>query len=120
MKSTLAIIAIDLLKALFLNSMQKNTALSTILTNLQIEEKTTAKNSSEEQFQLVVDFIDHLIQNDFNRLLTILYRVDISEQKLKAALAQNKDTNINSAFIIANLLLEREEEKIRSRAKYRP
>ena len=99
--------------------MQKNTALSTIFTNLQIE-TNTPENSPEEQFQLAVDFIDHLIQNDFNRLLTILYRVDISEQKLKAALAQNKDANINSALIIANLLLEREKEKIRSRAKYRP
>lgn len=99
--------------------MQNNQALSTIIKNLHIEEENDLEKSQSENFQILVNFIDDLIQNDFNRLVSILYRVDISEQKLKLKLAENKDSNIRSAEIIANLLIEREQEKIRSREKYR-
>ena len=100
--------------------MENTKAIINIITNLQItEEKTAVEKSKSEQFKVVVDFIDDLIQNDFNRLLSILYRVDISEEKLKLKLAEHKDRNIPSAEIIANLLIEREEEKIMSREKYR-
>ena len=100
--------------------MENNKALINIITNLQItEEETALEKSNREQFKVVVDFIDDLIQNDFNRLLSILYRVDISEEKLKLKLAEHKNRNIPSAEIIANLLIEREEEKIKSREKYR-
>lgn len=100
--------------------MENTKAMINIITNLQItEEETGVEKSKSEQFKVVVDFIDDLIQNDFNRLLSILYRVDISEEKLKLNLAEHKDRNIPSAEIIANLLIEREEEKIRSREKYR-
>ena len=94
--------------------MENNKALINVITNLQIEEKSNA-----EQFEVLVAFIDDLIRNDFNRLLSILYRVDISEQKLKMKLAENKKTTVRSAEIIAQLLLDREEEKIISRAKYK-
>lgn len=98
--------------------MENNQALQAVVQNLQIEENTAAK-STQEQFELLVNFIDNLIQTDFNRLLHILYRVDISEQKLKTKLAENKETTVRSAEVIAQLLIEREEEKIISRAKYR-
>ena len=99
--------------------MQNNQALSTVIKNLHIEEENDLEKSQSENFQILVNFIDDLIQNDFNRLVSILYRVDISEQKLKLKLAENKDSNVRSAEIIANLLIEREQEKIRSREKYR-
>ncbi|SFB71715.1 hypothetical protein [Kaistella jeonii] len=98
--------------------MENNKALINVVTNLQIEENTGDK-SSANQFEVLVAFIDDLIRNDFNRLLSILYRVDISEQKLKRKLAENKETTVRSAEIIAQLLLDREEEKIISRAKYK-
>lgn len=94
--------------------MENNKALINVVNNLQIEEKSNTK-----QFEALVTFIDDLIRNDFNRLLSILYRVDISEQKLKMKLAENKKTTVRSAEIIAQLLLDREEEKIKSRAKYK-
>lgn len=99
--------------------MQNNQALSTVIKNLHIEEENDLEKSQSENFQILVNFIDDLIQKDFNRLVSILYRVDISEQKLKLKLAENKDSNVRSAEIIANLLIEREQEKIRSREKYR-
>lgn len=99
----------------FIKIMQNTTA----LTNLLIAEENALEKSHPEQFRVLVEFIDELIQNDFNRLLSILYRVDISEQKLKRKLAENKETTVRSAEIIAQLLLDREAEKIRSRAKYK-
>ena len=98
--------------------MEHNKALIAVVNDLQIEE-TVSERSSEEQLKVLVSFIDDLIRNDFNRLLSILYRVDISEEKLKRMLAENKDTQVRSAELIAQLLVEREQEKIISRAKYR-
>ncbi|QOW09206.1 hypothetical protein Q73A0000_01955 [Kaistella flava (ex Peng et al. 2021)] len=98
--------------------MENNKALIAVVNNLQIEDHSGEK-SDAEQFEVLVSFIDDLIRNDFNRLLSILYRVDISEQKLKQKLAENKETTVRSAEIIAQLLIDREEEKIISRAKYR-
>ena len=97
--------------------MKNHIALTTVIANLQIRNESEYEKLNTEQFQLLVNFIDDLIQNDFNGLLRILYRVDISEEKLKQMLAENKNTEVQSAEIIANLLIEREEEKIKSRAK---
>lgn len=99
--------------------MEKNDALIAVVNNLQITNKKTGSETSEKQFELLVEFIDDLIRNDFNRLLSILYRVDISEEKLKLKLAQNKATPVPSAEIIAQLLIDREVEKMVSREKYR-
>lgn len=98
--------------------MEHNKALIAVVSDLQIEE-TVSERSSAEQLKVLVTFIDDLLRNDFNRLLSILYRVDISEEKLKRTLAQNKDTQVRSAELIAQLLVEREQEKIISRAKYK-
>ena len=98
--------------------MEHQNALLAVLNTLQIEDHNQEK-SNTKQFELLVDFIDDLIQNDFNRLLSILYRVDISEEKLKLKLAEHKDSKMRSAEIIAHLFVEREAEKIISREKYR-
>ena len=61
--------------------------------------------------------INDLIENDFAGLVQILYRKDISESKLKELLAEN--TGHDSGWIIANLLIEREQQKIESRKLYK-
>lgn len=99
--------------------MHNNTALTTVFQNLQIEKEINLERSNAEQWEILVAFIDDLIQNDFNRLLRILYRVDISEGKLKIKLAENKDVDVRSAELLSQLLIEREIEKIASREKYR-
>lgn len=59
-----------------------------------------------------------MVSHDFNKLLNILYRVDVSEEKAKHALATKKDKETNGE-ILAKLLLERESEKIKWRAYYK-
>ena len=98
--------------------MEKEIALSDIVKDLELSDKNVQEESYETQFEMLSQFIDHLIQTDFNRLLSMLYRVDISEEKLKLKLGENKNEQFSSR-IIAQLLIDREIEKIASRAKYR-
>ncbi len=64
----------------------------------------------------LVEQVNHLIVSDFNRLVSILYRLDISEKKITALLDHNQ--NEDAAVLIAGLMVERQVEKIRSRQQY--
>ncbi len=61
--------------------------------------------------------INFLIQSDFQKLVSILYRVDVNESKLKNLLKENQ--GFDAASIITDLIIERELQKIRSRQEYR-
>lgn len=61
--------------------------------------------------------INYLIVNDFSTLVHILYRIDVSEKKLKTLLKEN--TEANAGKIIAALVIERQLQKIRSRQQNR-
>lgn len=80
-------------------------------------DEVLSKHSEQEQFEALAFYLNHLIQSDFNRLLNILYRIDVSEEKIKSALTKNEGEQ-SSGHIIARLLIEREIEKIKLRAKY--
>ena len=60
---------------------------------------------------------NELINTDLNHLVQILYRIDISERKLKETLNQNKDKDAGK--LLAELTVERQLQKIRSREQYR-
>ena len=66
--------------------------------------------------QLLAEKINELITNDFQKLVLILYRMDVSEIKLKQLL--NENAGANAAVIIADLMIERQAEKIRSRQQF--
>jgi hypothetical protein len=80
--------------------------LSTLSGNLTIQDKEKLK----EKLQV---YINHLLVNDFHKLISILYRVDVSEKKLKQLLFEHPQTD--AALLITQLLIERQEEKIRSK-----
>ncbi len=63
--------------------------------------------------ELLTEKINFLILNDFNKLIYILYRADINEQKLNKLLAENKQEDAGK--IIAALFIQRQLEKIKSR-----
>lgn len=65
----------------------------------------------------LIALINELIANDFERLIGLLYRLDISEKKLKQALAENSGTD--AALIIADAVIQRQAEKIKTRAAFR-
>ncbi len=70
-----------------------------------------------EWFQLLTDRIDYLIQTDFNKLVSILYRLDVSETKLSQMLKDQ--TGTDAAEIIARMIIERQREKIITRAAFK-
>lgn len=51
------------------------------------------------------DAINEMIKNDFSRLVQILYRIDVSEAKLKYLL--NSNPNEDAGKLIAQVILER-------------
>ncbi len=63
------------------------------------------------------EYINHLIQTDFQKLIVILYRVDVSEPKLKKLLKQHPGED--AAGIITELIIERQEQKIKSRQQFK-
>lgn len=77
-----------------------------------------AENISIENLKVkLAHHINHLIQNDFNKLISVLYRVDINETKLKQLLKENPDED--AATIIADLIIERQLQKINSQQQFR-
>lgn len=61
--------------------------------------------------------INHLINTDFEKLVFLLYRIDVSEQKIKALL--DNTASSNAGELIAQAIIERLEEKKASRAMYK-
>jgi hypothetical protein len=61
--------------------------------------------------------VNHLILNDFQKLVSVLYRIDVSEAKLKYLLKENPGEDAGK--IIADLIIERQLQKIKSRQDFR-
>lgn len=72
--------------------------------------------SSEKLEALVAEKIEWLIQKDFNKLIALLYRIDVSESRLRLLLQENQGKD--SPALIARLIIERIRQKIETRRKY--
>ena len=64
----------------------------------------------------LVEDINQLILNDFEKLIQLLYRIDVSETKLKEVLQKNPNTD--AGIIIAKLIVERQLQKIKTAASF--
>jgi hypothetical protein len=62
-------------------------------------------------------YINHLIKNDFEKLVMLLYRIDVSEIKLKQLLQQNNKKDASE--IISKLIIERQLQKIKTRNQFK-
>ena len=65
----------------------------------------------------LIDAINWLIIHDFEKLVFILYRIDVSEAKIKTL--YNKENTNFAEHVIADAILERLAEKKASREKYK-
>ena len=65
--------------------------------------------------KLLISRIEELAQNDMEKLLWILYRIDVSEKKLKAALANAPPEDFSKT--VADLIIERQIQKDETRRK---
>jgi len=67
-------------------------------------EKTFSELEQLEPSDLII-YINDCIQHDFNKLVQLLYRIDVSEEKLKYILQLNP--NEDAAKLIAAVIVER-------------
>ena len=66
----------------------------------------------EDLLQQLADYVNDLLLNNFSQLVQLLYRVDVSEKKLRQLLKDHSSTD--AGLLIAKLLWERQEEKIKT------
>ncbi len=64
----------------------------------------------------LIAFINDCIQHDFNKLVQLLYRIDVSEEKLKYILQLNP--NEDAAKLIASVIIERLAATKAARARF--
>jgi len=89
--------------------------ITTINKDLSIElPETIDMNALEERLK---EYCNHLIKTNFEKMVGILYRIDVNETKLKQVLNQNP--NEDAGEIIAHLIIERQLEKINTRKKFK-
>ena len=74
------------------------------------------ENSTEKIREELIVLLNELINKDFNSLVQLLYRIDVNEKKIRLYL--NQKTNEDSASVIADLIIERQLQKIETRKKF--
>ncbi|HXD76335.1 MAG TPA: hypothetical protein VN616_00935 [Puia sp.] len=67
---------------------------------------------------ILAEKVNDLINTDFTGLVQILYRIDVSEERLKKILRENR--GIDAGLLIARLMIERQWQKIETRRKFNP
>ncbi len=86
------------------------------LINKELAIEIAEKISYNEIRAELAAYINNLIKNNFDKLIAYLYRIDVNEQKLKSLLQENP--NEDAGNIIATLIIERQQQKIRSRKQF--
>lgn len=66
--------------------------------------------------QLLVDRVNQLILTDFEQLVSLLYRLDVSEAKINQLLQTYPQQD--AALLVVDLVIAREAEKIKSRREW--
>ena len=70
------------------------------------------KRSIEELKLALSYYINDLITHDLNKLMSLLYRIDVSEKILKGNLQEQKE---DAGLIIAELIIDRQLQKTKTR-----
>ena len=96
--------------------MQENRELiQTIITDFSIN--LPAEAGIDELREALSQYVNHLIVHNFTKLINLLYRLDVSEKKLQQWLLEN--TTEDAGKIIADLIIERQMQKIKSRNAFK-
>src|SRR6476469_6663360 len=82
----------------------------------QIAQLDALMTEEDARFLQLAASLNEAILHNLDGVIRLLYRVDVFEKKVRAALAQ---TTEDAGTVLARLLLDREKEKAASRARYR-
>lgn len=94
-----------------------NTDLVTYI-NKSLETDISQSISIEGLRTKLAAHINHLINHDFEKLVFYLYRIDVNESKMRAVL--DNQQHENAGDLIADLIIERQMQKIQSRKENSP
>ena len=95
--------------------MSDENPIDSVLSAIKKESDIFKRSALRDQ---LIFYVNHLLLNDFSRLVQWLYVIDVNEEQLKMHLAQN--TGKDSAAIIADLLIERHAQKEKDRSSTPP
>jgi len=101
------------------NNVLFTTVLNTIQKDIQLPEAAINKVENVDLDTLrtyLTEIIRELLDRDFNRLMQAMYRIDIPEENFINALNAKNPNEIPAE--IANLVINREMQKVESRKKY--
>ena len=70
----------------------------------------------QELRRVLILRIEELIARDTEKLMWVLYRIDVNEKKVNEALTVN--SSLNYAEVLADLIIERQIEKAKTRKQY--
>ena len=88
-----------------------------MIDQVRIEFDVKKTGDTEEEFRIqLTNAIAELLRNDFSRLIQILYRLDVNEEKLKKQLKTNQE--VEAAEIIAGMIIDRQIQKLETRRKF--
>lgn len=83
------------------------------ITALELPEQLSFENLQ----LLLAAHINQLIKNNFEQLISLLYKIDVSEKKLKQQLTSHPDEDAGQ--LIATLIIERLQQKIEFKKQFR-
>ncbi len=69
-------------------------------------------------FERLAKYINDLVNHDFEYLLSLLYRIDVEEKNIRAVLSAQPGADAGE--LIAQLIIDRQEQKIKSREQFKP
>ena len=98
----------------------KETRLSELIIqdfNLDTEQSLLEVGHLDELREKLEKIVAYLLDNEFERLLNAMYRLDINEDKFKIALSGMGTKAISEE--ITDLIISREIQKLKTRIKYR-
>lgn len=98
------------------DELQKMTS-EIIQLNFELDEQEPEKVSMENVREKLIEKIEHLLVHDYEKLLWILYRVDVPEKKAIAAMADASEGKPSHA--LADLIIERQIQKAKTRIQFR-
>ena len=96
------------------NAVNETTAL--ILRDFELQ-TPAAPMSEAELLAYVAEAIGYMIEHKLDFLLSLLYRLDVSEAKINAALSFGTEEPANLA--LARLVLERQKQRVATKQAYR-
>lgn len=102
---------------IFMETPEANRQLATLLSQ-DFDITQDVESSEEDLLWMLVDHLDFLIDNRMEWLLSLMYRMDIDEVKVQAALLPTAPEPANIG--LARLILERQKRRVYTKQHYRP